>query len=443
MRKRWYQITVSKVVVLAIVLGGVGGIISGEWPKTGIVMVIIGMIGALWDHFSSDQREKEVNDFFDAQALLLANKGIGNVYTESGKLELRKRGRTASAVKQFQKALQVDPNDKEALFSLGTAFALECAMKQWVGEHRRPDFQDKLSKAKSYAERGMRLAPDDHRFHDLLGIIHDVEGNHDRARNEFRRSGRLRSDPFWHLLMATSWGMSGHHREGLAEVRRAIAEGAQNWIVDLYYGRALCYVGDYGEAVAHLRKVLQQRKWQPQVLAHLSDAYFFQGNLGKAAGYRARRGLALLKAGRIRGIVDEGIAALFFGFHIALSLSKRLWRFSRHIPLWRNVQMKILSPAQPETSLGYKLIKAGHFELAEMHLRKACEILPDSPTLLTNLATAVALQGKKNEALEICDQAIQFARDETMLSQLQQYRIALETDTPFGRKRIVEVPSSD
>jgi len=101
--------------------------------------------------------------------------------------------------------------------------------------------------------------------------------------------------------------------------------------------------------------------------------------------------------------------------------------------------MRFCNPAQPEKTLGFMLIRQGHYKFAEKHLQKASKILPTSPDLLANLCGCLALQGKRAEAIKKCEMAIQCACDDSMLSQLRQYKKYLESDSYEGPKRIVEI----
>jgi tetratricopeptide (TPR) repeat protein len=431
-------ITVSRLVVLAIIAGGVAAFISGAWPVTGIVLTFLGVIGGLLDHYSSGMREREVDGFFEAQAKLFARKGIGNLYTEAAKIEWEKGG-GKQVVEKFQKALEIDPNDKEALASLGIMFALESSFDQWLKNSKGSGFHARLTAAKAYALKGKSLAPNDHIFCDVLGIIYDVEGNHEKARGEFRKSGTLRSDPYWHLMMSISYGMSGQHEQQLAEVRQAIKEGANSWYVDFCHGRALKDIGDYDQALPELKKAHRIHKWQVHVMRELIDAYYMQGHFGKAAKYAAFCSLALFRWFPVSSLRHFGEFIHHFLLYLFLGLSKRVWRISRHVPILKELHMRLCSPAQPWARLGIMLIERGHYRFAEKHLRKACDVLPDSPYLWANLCSCLALQNKRTEAIEKCDIAIRFAHDESLLAQLTQYKKNLESADYTEPKRIVHV----
>jgi tetratricopeptide (TPR) repeat protein len=432
------MISWSRIVVFLILCGGLGGIISGAYPVTGAILTLAGVIAALSDHVSSDARNRENDAFVEAQALLLANKGIGNLYSEIAKLETR-RGRTDRAFERYKKALEINPNDTEALWSLGVMLALQVAYAQWLGCSKKEDFKNKLSAAKTYVKRGMEIDSKNHIFYDILGIIYDTEGNHEKAREEFRRSGILRTDPYWHLLMATSWGMSEQHGKELAEVRKAIEKGADNWLVDYYYGRAFNNVGDFDHALPRLKRAFETRGTQVHILRELIHCYYMQGWFDKAGGFALQSGFALLRRFPVASWRNFKESVHHYGLYIVITMSGFLWPITRRISVLSKIHQRIASPAQPYQTLGIMLIERGHYRFAEKHLQTACNRLPNIPENLANLSSCLALQNKRIEAIEKITMAINCARDERLLKQLKWAKGELESQEYSGPKQIVKL----
>lgn len=427
----------SRLIVLVMLVGGLGGIISRVWLVPGIILTALGVIGTLWRYLGSKAQERKSESLFDAQAALLAKKGIGNIYTEAGDLELNKGWFTKEAIERYQKALEIDPNDLQALRMLCIVFSLELGKCQRIGLERRPEFAEMLATAKSYAARGKKVAPEDYSFYDTLGILYDIEGKHEEAREEFRKSGNLRTDPFWHCLMSTSWGMSGKLEEALREARLAI-ESVVNGHSALYYGRALNSVREYEQALPWLKRVLKENRFDPHTLVALREAYFFLGKYWQAARYETRNGFGMVLSGYSfsSGLRHLGSAFRLYLTHRISRLSKGIWPLTRRHRLLRKVHLRFFSPDLPEKSLGPALLERGPYtRLAERHLRVACTIVPDSPENLCNLASCLAMKGDRAEAIRMCDRAIEFAR-EPMLTQLKEYRVHLGKDD-FSKPNIV------
>ena len=304
----------------------------------------------------------------------------------------------------------------------------ELSQGQWLGDKEGSRSQFKADRARAVALWGQRLYPHEPCFHGILGIIHDVEGNHEKARAEFRKSGALRPDPFWHLLMSTSWGMSGDFRASLAEVQIAINEGARYWLVDFYHGRALGRCGDYDQALPELEKALKDRRWQPQALGEMADVHYLQGRLGKAAKYAAACGFAAFMWSPLYGLRRFGAATHHISLHWVCGLSKRAWPISRYIPALSWLHLKVMPPSEPEATLAEMVFQMGHYSSAEKHARTACAAMPDSPRLLANLSICLSAEGKKSEAIRTCEMAIQSARRGPLLDQLKQIRASVESN---------------
>ncbi|MCB7130419.1 MAG: hypothetical protein J3T61_12880, partial [Candidatus Brocadiales bacterium] len=240
------------VVIILLILGGVGGLISEAYPIIGVCLISVGILIAVWQYVASAAKRREQDAFNETLSILFARSGFGNIYKQAIFLDLERKGSTEFLSKSLEKALQVDPDDKEALELHAATLAI--SLSQAARERYFGVSQQAIQHATSVAERGQDLYPSSHYFSDALGILCDVKMDHDVARQWFLKSGRLRNDPYWRLQMATSYGMSGQYDLGLQEMANAVREGAEGWLVDLYFGRALCGVGRYEDAEVYLRK---------------------------------------------------------------------------------------------------------------------------------------------------------------------------------------------
>jgi len=394
------------IISFCLILGGLAGLVSNASLFITIPLVAIGVLGSLYELARSNANEREADYILEAQAKLFASAGIGNIYTARFKTELYKTGSCKNASEILTKALEINPNDKDAISMLSMTYALNLSFHKWVGDKENNRFKETFSYAKKLAERGTILFPNESIFHETLGVLLDVEEKHQEARKEFFHSGKLRADPFWRLSLSTSWLMSGKPEEAVEEVKKAIDEGAKAWIVDFYYGRALRDMGDYEKAEVYLLSAFKTRGWHPELLDELMQYYFFQTKLFKSAKFSAAKGLLFLSGGRFKGLVFLAIALGIFSKAIHCTLSKYLWPFFRRIPWLCKIHF-LLTPEEPEFTISATLIKDGHYKAAENLLRKVCEIGPDEGRLFSNLAICLARQGKKEEALSACDRAIE------------------------------------
>lgn len=395
------------IISFCLILGGLAGLVSNAPLVITIPLVTIGILGSLYSLARSNANEREADYILEAQAKLFANAGIGNIYTERFNTELYKTGSCKNASEILTKALEINPNDKDAMSKLSTIYALNLSFHKWVGDKKDSRFKETFSFAKKLAERGTKLFPNESVFHEDLGILLDVEEKHQEARKEFFHAGKLRADPFWRLFLSTSWLMSGKPEKAVEEVKKVIDEGAKAWIVDFYYGRALHVMGDCKNAEGYLLSAFKTRGWRPELLQVIEENYYWQAKLYKAAKFAAARGLLFLSGGRFMGLVFLAIAFGHFSIAIPCALSKFLWPFFRKIPwLWK-INFLLPSPEQPDFAISTTLIKDGHYKAAENLLRKVCEIRPDKGWYFSNLAICLSKQGKKEEALSACDRAIE------------------------------------
>jgi len=161
------------------------------------------------------------------------------------------------------------------------------------------------------------------------------------------------------------------------------------------------------------------------LLSELETAHYFLGDFRKAAVYSARYGFAVIRSDLASGVKGMGRATRHFLLYLATRLSKCFWLFSRRISGLRRLHQAICSPDQPEASLGRMLVEHGHLKFAEKHLRTACSISPNSVNHFVNLASCLALQHKKAEAITACDKAIELAPNDL---RLLQYRKMIENE---------------
>jgi hypothetical protein len=108
------------VVSILFILGGVGSIIFGIYPITGSILTILGVIGAIFSYLSSESQNQQRDFLIDAQVTLFAQYGLGNIYIELFKKELLKTGSVNNGIRILKKALDINPNDVDALAYLTT-----------------------------------------------------------------------------------------------------------------------------------------------------------------------------------------------------------------------------------------------------------------------------------------------------------------------------------
>ncbi len=421
------------LISLSFIIGGVGGIIFGVQPIFSVSMIAIGVLGSIYAYLASETQSAELKDIIDIQAVLLAQNGLGNVYVQMFMKEMLKNGFVKDTVSVLNRALHANPNDVQALEFLAIYYAMHMSNLQVDGVRENElTLKQELATAKQIVQKGLRLAPRRHSFTDVLGICLDIEGRHKEAREQFRKSSSLRPDPYWRLLMATSWNMSGNHKEAIKELQQAKEQGAAGWVFNLYYGRALDMVGCDTQARKYLELAYAERRKHPEILRRLISLHTGSGRFLVAAKYAYLQswftGFAHPWTAMRKLISAIKLVALGLGCPI----SRSCWKVTQRIPLLRKLHLKTFPPDSSEFSLGMMHIRRGNYIEAEGKFRLSCEIIPDKAESHSNLALSLALQGQRENALEECDIAIQLKPDDI------RFQVLREQITSGNMKRVID-----
>lgn len=409
MRKNAKRLVISSLMVL----GGIGGLFSGDALYLGILLSLAGLLGGLWSYLSAEIDSEDVAQRMDSFALLFCRAGLGNVHMEAIKRELDRKGSCTDLESKLSKALLVDPSDIEALSLLTMTQTMALAHRYWQRE-RKVDgtFRVRTKAVRAMANKGARLAPRNSIFMDALGILADLDEDHEKARRYFRKSSRLRTDPYWRLLMATSWGQSGQHKNALAEMQSAIKNGAQGRIVEFYLARALVGVGAYKEAVAQLERAREWHGggWRLEALRYLAESYHYLGHAcraGRLDFYLAVRLLPVAPRRSWRHVI-EGAARILM---CSLSWASKLgWKVVSRSRILRRLYLssvgRVWSPNELESAVGASLMNAGKYQPAKDLLSAAVAINPYDQSSWHNLATAWACLDDIEAATEAYGSAI-------------------------------------
>ena len=97
------------MISLCLIFGGLGGLIPGAPLILSATLVMLGILGSLYSLARSNTKAKQVDYMLE---------GHGNAYTKAFEAELYKTGSCKNAVAILTKALEIDPNDKDAMVML-------------------------------------------------------------------------------------------------------------------------------------------------------------------------------------------------------------------------------------------------------------------------------------------------------------------------------------
>lgn len=417
----------KRLALIGIIASGIGGIVSGSYPVIGVWLGVLGLVGTAYDHFANERKNQFVEQFLEAQNQLLARSGIGSPYTKIVKSKLIERGFFKHAIPYLRKALETNPYDVEALELYVYVMSVEFSFREWVKHGTyNPKDKDWLYIYK-IAQRGSKKYPENHMFLDAMGILLDVANQHKEARKLFRRSSQLRTDPYWHILIATSYGLSGRPDLALTEIESAIKKGAHGWQIEYIHAASLRSLGHYDNALLHINAAIKGGGKLPLLLKLKEECLFAEGKLIASGCSKVQLAWSLLLLNTKRSFFLLLGAVGHALIMVLIFISKKSWHITLHIPVVRKYQKKHLSPLEPELTVADQMVRKGHFEQGAKLYNRCRAICHDDISVLMNLALCYAHTGNKEKAIEVIDDALKIdPRNETLLWNREQYSSGVE-----------------
>jgi tetratricopeptide (TPR) repeat protein len=394
-------------VLLGLVLSAVGGVIVGNHPSLGGLLIALGIIGAAYSYLSSARQQSENEKYFDASARILFGAGIGNPYTQMVEDEFKRSGTYKDVLPRLDKAFDVNPNDSDALAWYVRFASLQISFSHLLGrQDTRPD-RDELRKVASRIEQGIKTGRNLTVFYSAKGILLDVAGEHSQARSWYVRAGGLRSDPYWRLLVCTSYGMEGEYVNGLKEIEKAIEEGASGYLADYYHGRALASVGEYDAALAKYELARAERGLFYQLTVSIQEAYYYKWKVIASANFEMLSAWYVFSRDWRRSLNHLTHSTVHYFVPSFIWILKMTSRIARRLPaLRRSKAATLYSPGQPHSTLGLKLAEQRRYIAAKKMFAIAAAKSEDASSLL-NLCTAAMLTNDWEEAEEACSTALE------------------------------------
>lgn len=425
------------LVSILFLVSGIGSLITGIHPILGGVLSALGIVVTIWTYIQSDAAERNSAAQIELMTLLLAEKGIGNLYLEQFKRDSSGGHlKTTEGLRRLEKALIAEPHNCEVLGTLSLVYALLLAFYHWAGQDvLKAPLSVWFRRTRELADLGLRLEPDNHVFWDVQGILHDLVKNHPEAQRFFITSSTKRKDPYWRLLLATSLGMAGDARAALEEIKRAKEEGAIGWLADFYLGRALLDSGYVEEAWGSLNVALKIRGWRPELLSYLSKAANLRGHFVLAARYEVMEAIALAPLVPRACFALSGAALMHLSLGIALGLSSVIWLITKHIPIVRDIHLRISPPDEPEASLVFAILRTGNYLAALDYFQRAFDRLP-SPKNTANLAGCLAKLERTRDAMAVCADGLRRFPGNIMIDKMNHQ---IESGISFAKGRALKL----
>jgi TolB-like protein/DNA-binding winged helix-turn-helix (wHTH) protein/Tfp pilus assembly protein PilF len=191
---------------------------------------------------------------------------------------LRSREGTAKSIKEFEEAIENDPNYAPAHAALARAYALSPVSGYMTAA-------DAMPKAREAALRAIAIDSSLAEGHSMVGFIKaHYEYDWPAAGREFQQALALNpSDPFAHLFYSNSYlSPLGRHEEAIAEMKKAIDLDPFSPRVQSFLGRTYIWARRYDDALAHLQKTTQEFPEFAIDHERLAHLYAYRGEFDKA-----------------------------------------------------------------------------------------------------------------------------------------------------------------
>jgi Flp pilus assembly protein TadD len=389
---------------------------AGRLAAAAIGLALIGVLGWL--------SAAQCADYVDAETLWrttiarnpvcwMAYQNLGGVFMKADHPDL--------ASPQFEKALEIKPDDTEALNELGVA----------TMEEGRTD------QALALFLRALDIAPNKAETHINLGVALLQKGKPEEAANHFQhaaqiepRNAQARKD------LATAYTQEGQWSDAVAQYQRAVEIEPGNPETLFGLGSALAKAGRLDEANAQFRRVLEIDEAHAGAHFHVALAMMADGKLDEAAAHLKRAleinpsfaeahdmlGNALMQQGHLDEAASQIQTALALkpdDAQIQNDSGAVLAREGRGEDAAARYRKALeLDPrfTTAEVNLGNVLLQGGHFPEAVAEYGKALELEPNDAHVRNNLGIALVRAGRLPEAAE-------------------QFRRALEIDPGYADAR--------
>ncbi len=267
-------------------------------------------------------------------------------------VELGKKGQYETAIAEWKKIIETDPDDPRVQNNLGTALA-------WDG---------RFDEAIPHYEKGLELNPQYHAIHNNLGLALAATGHRDEAILQFRKGLEFYPDSAdLHNNLGRTLLAGGQLDEAAAQLTQAVEIDPNLADAQNNLGRVLAAKGQLTDAIAQFEKAVE-------INPNLLDA---QNNLG----------IALVSTGQLERAKPH--------FERAVAINPEF--------------------AEAHCYLGIVLYYSqGKVQEALAHLREAHRLEPDDALAMSQMAHALAASPEPadrnaGEAVELAERAVQLS----------------------------------
>ncbi len=224
---------------------------------------------------------------------------------------LSRQGRTAEAMENYRRSLEINPNYDDALNNVGYALAGQKKYEEAIGYYQaalrirpnHPEVHNNLGNAVSELGRideaiqhymiTLAQEPDHADAHNNLGVALAMKGRLDEAILHFRKAIHLKpDDPSGHSNLGNALAVQHKLDEAIQEYEQALRLKPEDAQAHNNLANALVGQGKLEPAIGQYEEALRLNANNPEAHANIAAALAAQGNLPQAVEhYQAAVGL--------------------------------------------------------------------------------------------------------------------------------------------------------
>jgi tetratricopeptide (TPR) repeat protein len=231
----------------------------------------------LLSRMTSPDRAANIPEFVHASPDAIARISAGFIddlsYVRAGDAFLRAGHDVKSAVLQYRKALELNPNNAVAHSNLGGLLVTDGVVDEGV----------------THLEEAIRLDPANGSPHYNLGMLRSRQGRLDDAINQLGIALRLKPEiADAHRVLGALLCSKGEFGEGIGHLYEAVKLNPKDGAGQFLLGKALGAQGKTDEAIEHLSLAVQLEPDDVLALHLLGQLLFRQGKAAEAIGHLSR-----------------------------------------------------------------------------------------------------------------------------------------------------------
>lgn len=325
--------------------------IAFPYQDTSVYHFLVGKILIEEGAFEKGVKEYEIAYQFDSESLYLKEELL-NFYNILAQVYLQ-QDEIGKAKQYFQKTLELEGNNLEALYSLGVISIEE---KEW-------------EKAVFYLEKIKETGVEFEDLYFYSGLAYYYQNDYKKARDEFfNLLKKEKADPTAWYFIGRTYELEGNLDEAIKSYKKSLKYDSEN--IDSLFSLAVCYdqKKQYELAYSTLEKIIKINPDYSPALNYLGYSW-------------AERGINLEQA---------------------------------LIYIQKAVELEPNNAAYID-SLGWVYYQQGKYQLALKYLWEAIKLLPDDPEICEHLGDVYLKLGNNVESLKWYEKALQLSENNSEL----------------------------